>query len=115
MTHDCAECRRVAAKGQRQVRCASCEWLLARARNEAVAAPDPGAGQAIDAVEAVASNDGELVVLFELAGIVGESGRDVVTRVMRAMATGHSTAYRAHLNRLTAKYILAIEADDHGW
>jgi hypothetical protein len=49
-----------------------------------------------------------LTMLFELAAIVGDNGREVVERVMRGLAAGSPSVYRAELNRLTAKYILSI-------
>lgn len=49
-----------------------------------------------------------LTILFELAAIVGDNGREVVERVMRGLAAGSPSVYRAELNRLTAKYILSI-------
>jgi hypothetical protein len=63
-----------------------------------------------DYVEADDDCPHSLTMLFELAAIVGDNGREVVERVMRGLAAGSTSVYRAELNRLTAKYIVSISS-----
>lgn len=112
MNHSCAACRRAAAASSsgRGI-CASCSWL--RARKQLASATDEGpastACASATAEVCEATTNGDLALLFELAPLVGENGSEVVTRVLFQIARGNERAYRAELNRLTARFIAAIE------
>ena len=109
MRYACAACKRAAAAtGSEQAICASCSWLVARTQSQPTAtlAEPAAAAPGADAEDTV---DIQLMMLFELAPLVGENGSDVVGRVLFQFAKGNERAYRAELNRLTAKFIAALE------
>jgi hypothetical protein len=115
MNHMCAACRRTAATtGSARALCASCSWLVARTQSQPTAAVrvptatvSPDAQH--DATRWDATDDVDLIMLFELASLVGEDGPDIVRRVLWAFAKGNERAYRAEVNRLTAKFIATLE------
>src|SRR4029453_10457163 len=115
MNHMCAACRRTAGTtGSARALCASCSWLAARTQSppkSGAGAPkataSPGAQH--DATRWDATDDVDLIMLFELASLVGEDVPDIVRRVLWAFAKGNERAYRAEVNRLTAKFIATLE------
>ena len=112
MNYSCAACRRAAAASSsgRGI-CASCSWLEAR-NHLALATDEESASTEFTSSPAEvceATTNGDLALLFELAPLVGENGSEVVTRVMVQIARRNERAYRAELNRLTARFIAAIE------
>jgi hypothetical protein len=58
-----------------------------------------------------ADNNEQITMLGELAEMVGESAPDIVGKVLRAVVIENSTAYKAELRRLTAKFIATMEAE----
>ena len=126
MVRNCAACQRARAQGNKDALCESCQWLVVRTKVVAVspdtvaddeAADDKPAQLALpprrtaDALLNDADNAEQITMLGELAEMVGESAPDVVGKVLRAVVIENSTAYKAELRRLTAKFIATMEAE----
>ena len=108
----CAACRRAAANSTSgRTLCASCSWRDARNHSSTPAEHDAGSSEVFASTkdEDALLRESDVAMLFDLAPLVGETGADVVSRVMLGIAKGNGRAYRAEVNRLTAKYIAALE------